>query len=552
MRRILLPLCLLFCNHALAVTYLVGDTEHDGCDFSNIQDAIDAAAANGFYGNTIVVTNSGTYSNQSLHIGDTTLIIEGGFDSCVYRKPAAQADIGGNLTDPVIRIAPAGSAVQSVSLYNLHVHDGGVSGIFGSTGGGIYLTGNARLYTFDTLIDGNFASSGGGIYVDSIGGAPYLLLGRGTRISDNVATYYGGGVDVTAGRMDIVADQVSIDHNHADDAGGGIAVLGAQVSIGNPWNETSHDASGASVNDNVAGALGGGIFVFGGSARLTANELIVDGNSAALGGGGIAVSGSAQVAMQRDYDGAPLQCPNWRECSRISNNSVGGGGSGTVGGAIALYSHAQADVAQTIVRGNVSEDGSVASVNGATLRLEGVLAEKNRTFSTATHFSSTVRTQFTAADGTATLRVAYSTFGGNTTKATSGDDAPSVDIVAQQNSQLAIYSTAFYDGPSAVTTYSGYTDDCVVQTPGATGAYGTHTRLLVTGAPGFNDAITGDYRLRTESTLNDYCDASIFAPTHRDLILQPRCHDDPRRPDTYGTCDVGAYESDHIFGGRMQ
>jgi hypothetical protein len=49
-------------------------------------------------------------------------------------------------------------------------------------------------------------------------------------------------------------------------------------------------------------------------------------------------------------------------------------------------------------------------------------------------------------------------------------------------------------------------------------------------------------------SLNDYCDASAYASSHRDLVLSPRCHDDTRKANVYGACDVGAYESDHIFG----
>jgi len=62
----------------------------------------------------------------------------------------------------------------------------------------------------------------------------------------------------------------------------------------------------------------------------------------------------------------------------------------------------------------------------------------------------------------------------------------------------------------------------------------------------------GDFRLRSESPLNDYCDGSAFVASFRDLVLTPRCHDDPRKSNSYGTCDVGAYESDQIFGNGMQ
>jgi hypothetical protein len=62
----------LIAGSATAKTYLVGDTQFDGCDLpiSNIQDAIDAAQANGFYGNKILVTNSGSQDrDQSTRFG---------------------------------------------------------------------------------------------------------------------------------------------------------------------------------------------------------------------------------------------------------------------------------------------------------------------------------------------------------------------------------------------------------------------------------------------------------------------------------------------------
>jgi len=60
--------------------------------------------------------------------------------------------------------------------------------------------------------------------------------------------------------------------------------------------------------------------------------------------------------------------------------------------------------------------------------------------------------------------------------------------------------------------------------------------------------VNGDYRLRSESFLTDYCDTTNYVPTTRDIVLTPRCVDDPRNPDDHGRCDVGAYESDHMFG----
>jgi hypothetical protein len=421
MRALLVIAGCLAAGSVMAAVFKVGDTVADSCDFATLQDAIDAAEANGPEADTIVVANSGSYAGAALHIGDQSLVIEGGYGSCSGGQADAKADIVGNAADPVIQIAPQGSAKQQVTLRGLHIHGGGTPGISGTAG------------------------------------------------------------------------------------------------------------------------------------ALIARELIVDGNSATHGGGGIVASEQAHLSMERDYPDSPAwhARPGTSARGSATTRSVSGA-SGTVGGAIAVYSHAQAEIAQTIVRGNTAQDGSVAWVDAATLKLESVLATGNQSFDTPTHSGSAIRTQFLITDIPATLRVAYATFSGNLDRKTTGDNAPGLDIVAQQNSQLSIYSTAFFDGPSSVTTYGGYTDVCVVETFGSTGYYGTHTRLLLTGMPGFNDADAGDFRLRSESTLNDYCDASMFVATHRDLVLQPSCEDDPRKPDTYGKCDVGAYESDHIFGNGLQ
>ncbi|MEP7096529.1 MAG: hypothetical protein ABI748_02610, partial [Dokdonella sp.] len=84
--------------------------------------------------------------------------------------------------------------------------------------------------------------------------------------------------------------------------------------------------------------------------------------------------------------------------------------------------------------------------------------------------------------------------------------------------------------------------------------HGINTREAFTGGfgdpptPGFNNPNLGDFRLRSESFLTDYCDASLYAPTTRDIVLNEHCADDMRNPNDYGSCDIGAYESDHVFG----
>jgi hypothetical protein len=221
-----------------------------------------------------------------------------------------------------------------------------------------------------------------------------------------------------------------------------------------------------------------------------------------------------------------------------------------LGRVFALYQKSVADIAQTIIRGNAAQNAGVAFVNDSTLYLEGALVTGNQSVDTAAKADAMITTQFTDTQHPANVRIAYSTFSGNREQQTSGNVVPAIDIVAQQYTALSIYSTALFDAYYPVTTYSAYTDDCVVS-GGGVDYYGTHSRFLPVGGPAFNNASAGDYRLRSESPLNDFCDASVFAPTHRDLVLTPRCHDDPRKSDTYGICDAGAYESDHLFGNGL-
>lgn len=538
------------CNRACAATFRVGDTSTDSCDFDTIQQAIDAAAASGGQ-NYIHLANSGSYNSQALSIGDQSLLIEGGYARCDAAQPTAQTDITGDATNPVLRIQPSGSAAYNVSLLRLRMSGGGTSGVFGTLGGGIYVSGNVKLYIAATRIDGNVSLDGGGIFVDTIGGTPSVQLDPGTWISGNHASYFGGGIALNGGgNLYLSADDVHIDGNYADDAGGGIFATNGYVFVGNPDNfSTRTDAGGASVSSNVASQVGGGLYLYGPLASLQASELIVDGNSASIRGGGIAAEGAASVAMQRDYGALlPWQCPLWRECSRLSNNTVGGGAPGTLGGAISLGAGARADIAQTIIRGNLAQDGSAAYVDGATLSLEGVLVTANRSVRTPTQAGTALRTRFLNPTQ-AKVTIAYSTFAGNIEHADT--DLPAIDIVAQQNTQLAVYSSAFFDAVYAITAYSNYVDDCVVSS-GVGSGYGSHTRLLQSATGNFNNPGTADYRLRNSSPANDYCDASAYTARFRDLTLTPRCHDDPRKPDEFGSCDVGAYESDHIFGDGLQ
>jgi len=541
-----------------ADVYLVGDTDRDACDYATVQDAIDSATANGPALETILIANTGTYTNVTLVVGDKSLIIEGGFDSCANQNADAPADLGGSPADTVISIQPSAGVATQVTLRGLRIHDGGyydpVSGI-GGNGGGVYIVNGAVVTIEDTTIENNIAGAGAGIYLQRNFNIPTLQINPGVKIRNNHAHDDGGGVYVYSyANLYIAADGVNIDDNIADHDGGGLAATDrALISIGNPGMlAPRHDVTGTSISGNSAGMTGGGI-ALSFQAQVFAYELILDSNTAALAGGGIALTHSGYAYMARDYlPGAnEFQCPSSRQCSRISNNSVGSGADGTHGGAIAMYSGSRADIAQTIIRGNTAQDGSAVYVDdGTVLNMESVLVTGNQSNDGSTG-GKTIRTNFSVT--APQVRIAYATFADNHNMYVNGNYL-SDDIQAVAGTQLSIFSSAFYDVLD-VGANSSFTDDCEVSSfANLPSAYGTYTRDLAAPDPGFVNAAAGDYRPRGNSPLVDYCDASAYAAAYRDLLLTPRCQDNPGQTDHYGTCDVGAYEydPDHIFADSFE
>ena len=538
-------------NTAFADVYRVGDTDRDACDYATVQQAVDAATANGPGLETILIANTGSYTDVVVTVGDKSLIIEGGFDTCQFANPAAPADLSGDGSSPVIAIEPASLSTQ-VTLHGLKIHGGGDGSAFGSYGGGVNVSGNTYVMIEDTTIQNNNASLGGGICIASSAPYPTVQLNPGVQIIGNHAAVGGGGVYLAGGSLGIAADRVNIDNNSAGQEGGGILSYQGLIYVGNPQQGPARrNVTGASVSGNSAG-VGGGIFLSSAQTQLVAYELILDSNTAVYSGGGVELLDGAYAFMARDYpiDGTEFQCPNALQCSRISNNSVGSAAVGTQGGGIALYSNSYADISQTIIRGNTAQDGSAAYIDdGTALNMEGALVTGNQSYDTILG-APTIHTHFTSV--APRLRIAYATFVGNYEMPSSGPNGLSEDIIASFGTQLSIYSSAFYDSPYPTVVYAPFVDDCVVS-QGADDPFGSNTRELRTSIPGFNNAAAGDYRPQSSSALNDYCDASLYVASYRDLLLTPRCKDDPGKANTYGTCDVGAYEySDRIFSDSFE
>lgn len=549
-RAALAALALGAAQHAHAIDLFVG--QGPACTASSLSGAIATVMANGAGPHTIWVTNEIAHDNQSLFVSGVTLTIRG-----IHGCDMLDDDfvvINGDGANSVFRIT--GTDNRMVTLTNLVVRGGrGTNG----AGGGLNITNAVNVTLDNTIVTQNTAERGGGVYIEKAAGTAggLLTLLPGATIENNAATQgNGGGVYAVGGRVRMHVSGTRIAANTATSAGGGIALVGGEFASYKIVEQARDTADGAKIVSNAAGTVGGGLYVFGSDGAVMANELIVEGNTAASAGGGIYATNGARVDLRRDYSSVSmaLNCPAWRECSRLSNNTVAQGAAGGYGGALALASGASALVAQTIVRSNLSAEASGMHVRAASLDLEGVLFAGNHSVDAPTQSTAVIRTAYQAPEVPSRLRVAYSTFDGNTAMKSNGEVWPANDVIAQQNTDMALHAVAFFDSPYSPTAYSAYTDDCVVRgTGGGTGdPFGTHTRGAVVASAGFNAAQAYDFRLRATSALTDFCDASVYAPMFRDIVLVPRCTDTPAKADTHGRCDVGAYESDHLFGSGLE
>jgi hypothetical protein len=539
---------------------IVGDgSQNQHCQYATIQDAIDAAAANGPDLDYVMITSTVGHTGQELRVLNQNVLIEGGYLDCELNPGSMPTAIIGDGVHSVLTLASSDGSFHEMRVRNLDISLGG--GGASSVGGGVATGGYEAVMLENVRIHDNASGNGGGLAIVPIGtSAPIVELDAGTRIDHNTTNGVGGGIYAGGGALHVRADRVSIDANAAT-AGGGIACIdcdmgvGAFGSIGN-----GEVATGALIADNTAVTAGGGLLLGGANAFLGAYELGFHTNHAGTAGGGIYAYNGAYLSIQRDYPGAfSFNCAPTDPCTRLRGNSVGDGMPPSTGGAIYLAHGARADLAQVLIADNTAADGSAVTVDGATFNAESTLFTRNHSADPANFSGPLIRAKYTLPDGPPHMRIAFATFAGNTERLDNGMLRGAIDILAQADTLLSIYSSAMYDAVYPLVAYSAFTTDCVVHaTGGLLDGHGMHTRETITGGPGepsgpgFNQPLNGDYRLRSESFLADYCDTAQYVPSTRDLVLTPRCVDDPRNPDDYGSCDVGAYESDQIFANGFE
>ena len=247
----------------------------------------------------------GIYALGKLDISESTIsgnTATSGNGGGIYATGATTMDnciIAGNTAGGGTSCGNGGGLYYSNAVTELAISNGVFSGnkaettatSSGSGTGGaicasgtIKLSGNVRIGG-DTAEEGNAAKQyGGGIFIS---GGSTLTVSDTVKISQNTAND-GGGILCNGGSTSPVSisigDSVEISNNHAARRGGGI-----MSNDGTGTGVVAHVitiAGDATVGDNTAGTLGGGVFIYrGGSINVTGGE--ISGNAAGTAGGGI-------------------------------------------------------------------------------------------------------------------------------------------------------------------------------------------------------------------------------------------------------------------------
>lgn len=552
--------------------YVGGD---GACDFADLQQAIDAVPKFTAEPVRIMVTNSASYAGQELAIVDRSVSLEGGYMNCIVGAPdpaQPRTELAGTGVHPVVIIGATVAGDYDIRLQGLDIHDGGYD-FAGPVGGGVHVApgvagANLTLRIADSSIRENHGSSGGGIRAmrPAVAGAGNvnLILEPRTRIHGNTASHDGGGIDLRGANLWIAAHDVRIDGNVAAERGGGLAVGAGNVMVGNvypgSWPART-DVIGARIEGNAAGAHGGGIALGGeGATLMVASELIVDGNTAGLSGGGVRVEPGATFIMRRDVAAAASRwtCRPWLECSRISGNLVGDGTTaGLEGGGLAAVGPAMVGLYQAIVRDNRAQAGPALFLSGAAqLDTEGVVFAGNRGQNIPSEGTATIRARFEAPDGRPDVRFAFTTFRDNVVVRVDGTVGAAFSFIGDPaGTDFAAYSSVFLDESVPWAVFNAHTSDCtLLRAGGLLPGTGTHTRSSATGAPVgalFVSPRPGEAHPRFDAPLVDFCDTSAYVPRFLDRDLRPRCHDDAEA-DRYGSCDLGALETDQLFADGLE
>jgi parallel beta-helix repeat protein len=213
---------------------------------------------------------------------------------------------------------------ENLTLENVTITENAAS----FDGGGLWADGfNMTLILRETTITGNVAGDdGGGIYIEDTGGA---MLIEDSVISGNEANTRGGGIYLYDPDDSITIRNTTISGNTAGFMGGAIYLYS--------FDSGELIIEGSTISGNTA-AAGGGLALYSPDHGLTIENSTISGNEATAGpGGGVYIYGLYYAST------------NSMNFVTIANNSS------TYGGGIALYS-GDLPISNSIIADNTVDD----------------------------------------------------------------------------------------------------------------------------------------------------------------------------------------------------
>ncbi|MGJ8663243.1 MAG: hypothetical protein ACSHWU_06315 [Marinicella sp.] len=556
----------------------VGDS--GACTYASIQAAIDDAPPN----SEIRVTNeiNAGVLIENIEI-NKNLIIKGGYTTCGLAQLDSRADdnrtvVDGTNSGNVIKIdgddlvvdlsgftltngedegfGPGRANGGAVSIrgndFDISFDQMTINNNHGRLGGGIYLTGESgTIRLFNSTFIENSAFSGGGLYCNSTGIENIVQYGS-INIIGNQATGstesngHGGGLYLSGCRLSQSGElnSFSMNHNFANNSGGGIYMVDAGISIlkGILWSNM------ANADSNDTGD-GGGIFASG-MHQLVINrtEFFENQVNGGHGGGIHAVNTRLQVLntlYENCFQAGDSSCLHFQ-----SNRALPIlGGTATLGGAIYLDNSILlnfADLGSALdhfpgyFEDNHADFGTALALNnGSRFSMQNAYFVGNGADGTPGFLNNSV---VWLSDADTELSISFSTLADNQVNSV---------FNVQSNASLNLATSIVYEQDASnlvlVNNLASVTTHCNVYHEGESVPILIGEPSIVTTDPGFVDHESGDYHLRPDSIAIDRCDDGGFEFIYPDRDQDVRPFDISETENGVGQFDAGADEYNDLI-----
>ena len=287
---------------ASALTLTVGSP---GCNYTSLQSAINALAANPDSSHTIKL-KSGTIAIPNgvvMNIPASDIFLTGGFANCIDAAPTTgqrtTLDATGGSNGTAMSIDAGNRSLQQWIRFDSVTVRGGNSEtgpLENPEGGGLELRGHARVYLDNvSRIDGNVSGKGGGVFLNGASSTrrAELLIRDRSAVAGNGAATLGGGIYCeNHGTVELIEGKISF--NSANDGGGLYLKQGCRLASAAAGSSGIRSIeTNEAVRVGSTGGYGGGMYILPDSGNSnpvsllgdSGNPILVFNNSAYFGGG---------------------------------------------------------------------------------------------------------------------------------------------------------------------------------------------------------------------------------------------------------------------------